>query len=125
MEAACRGAKSAGGLTVGILPGTNRHDANDFVDIPLPTGMGYARNVLVAYSGDAVIAIGGMHGTLSEIAFASIKGTPVISLGSWELDERRLPQPLVRAKDAKDAVAKAFALAAKRHAKKEPVKDEG
>jgi len=124
MEAACRGAKSAGGLTVGILPGVDRRGANDFVDIPLPSGMGYARNILVAYSGDAVIAIGGKHGTLSEIAFASIKGTPVVSLGSWELDESRLPSPLVHAKDAKDAVDKAFALAAKRHARRKAKEDE-
>jgi len=110
MEAACRGAKGAGGMTVGILPGTDRNDANEYVDIPIVTGMGYARNVIVAYSGDAVIAIGGMHGTLSEMAFASIKGTPVISLGSWELDEKRLPEPIVYAKDAAEAVEKAFSL---------------
>jgi len=122
MEAACRGAKSEGGLTVGILPGIDRESANDYVDIPLATGLGYARNVLVAYSGDAVIAIGGMHGTLSEMAFASIKGAPVISLGSWELDEKRLPEPIHRAKDAKEAVDKAFRLIAKRRAKKGPVK---
>jgi hypothetical protein len=108
MEAACKGAKSAGGLTIGILPGVDRNDANDYVDIPVVTGMGYARNVIVAYSGDAVIAIGGMHGTLSEIAFASIKGAPVVSLASWELDEARLPEPVIYAKDAAEAVEKAF-----------------
>lgn len=124
MKAACRGAKSAGGTTVGILPGADRGDANDYVDIPIVTGMGYARNVIVAYSGDAVIAIGGMHGTLSEMAFASIKGAPVISLGSWELDEKRLPEPIFYAKDAAEAVEKAFSLIAKRHGAQR-LKDKG
>lgn len=123
MEAACKGAKSAGGTTVGILPGIDRDDANDYVDIPLTTGMGYARNVLVAYAGDAVIAIGGRHGTLSEMAFASIKGTPVVSLGGWTLDPDRLPRPIVTAKSAAEAVEAAFKLAKQK--KGLVIRDEG
>ena len=113
MEAACRGAKAEGGLTVGIIPGADRNAANEYVDVPIATGMGYARNVIVAYAGDAVIAIGGKVGTLSEMAFASIKGTPLISLGSWELDAERLkPGRAHRAKTAKEAVDMAFSLGA-------------
>ncbi len=85
MEAVCRGAKSAGGTTVGILPSTNRADANDYVDVALPTGLGESRNALVARAGDALIAIAGEFGTLSEIGFALKIGTPVVGLGTWEL----------------------------------------
>ena len=84
MEAVCRGAKSAGGTTVGILPGTARTDANAFVDVAIPTGLGESRNSLVARAADALIAIGGEFGTLSEIALALKIGTPVIGLGTWE-----------------------------------------
>lgn len=85
MEAACKGAKSAGGRTIGILPGTNPRDANPYVDIPIVTGMGEARNVIVVRTGRAVIAIGGEYGTLSEIAYALKFGIPVIGLGTWQL----------------------------------------
>jgi len=85
MESACRGAKSEGGVTVGILPGTSRAGANDHVDVALPTGLGEARNALVARAGDALIAIGGEFGTLSEIGLALKMGTPVVGLGTWEL----------------------------------------
>ena len=85
MASACRGAKSSGGITVGLLPGTRREDANEFVDIALPTGMGEARNALVARSADAMIAVAGEYGTLSEIALALKLGTPVVGLGTWEL----------------------------------------
>lgn len=85
MEAVCRGAKSAGGTTVGILPGTVRSDANDFVDVALPTGLGESRNALVARAADALIAIGGEFGTLSEIGLALKIGKPVVGLGTWEL----------------------------------------
>ncbi|MFH0860553.1 MAG: TIGR00725 family protein [Candidatus Altiarchaeota archaeon] len=78
MEAACRGAKGAGGLTVGILPSADKNDANKYVDIVLPTGMGYARNALVVSSSDAVIAIHGGKGTLSEIALALNYNRPVV-----------------------------------------------
>jgi uncharacterized protein (TIGR00725 family) len=86
MEAACRGAKEADGLTVGILPGADRSDANPFVDVVLPTGLGEARNALVVGAADAVIAIGGGYGTLSEIALALKAGKRVIGLGTWEIE---------------------------------------
>jgi uncharacterized protein (TIGR00725 family) len=87
MEAACRGAKEAGGLTVGILPGLERSDANPFVDVSLPTGLGEMRNGLVARAGQAVVAIGGAWGTLAEIAFARAAGTPVFGVGTWDVGE--------------------------------------
>lgn len=85
MEAAAKGAKSEGGLTIGILPGNNREDANPYIDIPIVTDLGFARNKMVVANGDAVIAIGGKYGTLSEIAFAFVQGKPVIGLNTWEL----------------------------------------
>jgi uncharacterized protein (TIGR00725 family) len=85
MEAACKGAKSAGGRTIGILPGTHYRDANPYVDVPIVTGMGEARNVIVVRSGRAVIAIGGEFGTLSEIAYALKFGIPVIGIATWQL----------------------------------------
>ncbi len=85
MEAACRGASSEGGITIGILPGENRQAANSYVQIPIVTGMGYARNVAVVKSAQAVIAIGGNYGTLSEIGHALQSGIPVIGLGTWSL----------------------------------------
>lgn len=85
MEAACEGAKGAGGATVGILPGLERNAANAFVDIAIPTGMGEARNALVVRAADAVVAIGGGWGTLSEIALALKAEKPVAGVGSWDL----------------------------------------
>ena len=85
MEAACRGAKSAGGSTVGILPGTDRAAANAWVDVALPTGLGEARNTLVVRAADALVAVAGEFGTLSEIAFALKTGVRVVGLGTWEL----------------------------------------
>ncbi|OLS29758.1 MAG: hypothetical protein ThorAB25_14400 [Candidatus Thorarchaeota archaeon AB_25] len=100
MEAACRGAKNEGGQTLGILPTDTKEHANEFVDIAIPTGLGYARNFLVAKTGDAVIAIDGSAGTLSEMAIAWFSNKPVISLvssGGWaaklageRIDERRV-----------------------------------
>jgi hypothetical protein len=84
MEAACRGAKKAGGLTLGILPG-EMGSANEFVDIVIATGMGHARNAIIAKSADAVIALPGEHGTLSEMALALKMGKRVISLSSWDI----------------------------------------
>ncbi len=86
MEAACRGAKEAGGTTIGILPGTDRAAANRFVDFAIPTGLGEARNALVVRAADALIAVGGAYGTLSEIAFALKAGKPVAGLGTWDVD---------------------------------------
>jgi uncharacterized protein (TIGR00725 family) len=78
MAAAARGAKSAGGTTIGILPGTSHADANEWIDHVVVTGLGHARNAIVAASGDAVIAVGGSHGTLTEIGFALVYGRPVV-----------------------------------------------
>ena len=86
MEAACRGARSAGGTTLGILPGHDRGAANAFVDVAVATGMGELRNGLVVRSADALVAIGGGHGTLSEIALALKAGRRVVGLGSWEIE---------------------------------------
>jgi uncharacterized protein (TIGR00725 family) len=84
MEAASRGAKEAGGTTVGILPGLSRDEANKYVDIPIVTGLSHARNVVVVRSADAVIAISGEYGTLSEIAIALKLGKPVIGINTWD-----------------------------------------
>jgi uncharacterized protein (TIGR00725 family) len=83
MEAAARGARAHGGLTVGVLPGYERHAANANIDVVLPTGMGHARNVIVVAAGDAVIALPGEHGTAAEIALALKLGRPVVGLGAW------------------------------------------
>jgi uncharacterized protein (TIGR00725 family) len=109
MEAACRGSSEHGGLTIGILPGDNPRHANPYVELPLATGLGYARNAIVAKSSHAVIAIGGSYGTLSEIAFARQSGLPVISLGSWRiLRKNKEDSSIITAKDAVDAVNKAL-----------------
>lgn len=86
MEAACRGAKDGGGATLGILPGLDRAQANPFVDVAVPTGLGEARNALVVRAADALVAVGGEYGTLSEIALALKTGKRVVALGSWEID---------------------------------------
>jgi uncharacterized protein (TIGR00725 family) len=86
MEAACRGAKEAGGTTLGVLPGLDRAEANPYVDVALTTGMGEARNALVARAADALVAVAGGYGTLSEIALALKAGKPVIGLGSWAVE---------------------------------------
>ncbi len=85
MAAACRGAASAGGMTVGILPGTDRSAANEWVTVAIPTGLGELRNGLVVRAADVIIAVGGEHGTLSEIALALKTGVPVIGLDTWEI----------------------------------------
>jgi uncharacterized protein (TIGR00725 family) len=109
MEAACRGAKSAGGLTIGILPGTVRAEANSCVDIVLPTGLGEARNILVVRSAQAVIAIGGEFGTLSEIAFALKLGIPVFGLDTWQLARGGTIEPIIpQAATAEEAVKRAL-----------------
>lgn len=83
MAGACRGAKEAGGTTIGILPGLDRGDANPWVDVAVPTGLGEVRNVLVVRASDAVVAVGGSHGTLAEVAFALKTARPVVALRSW------------------------------------------
>ena len=84
MEAASKGAKEAGGITVGILPGSSKDEANPYVMIPVTTGLSHARNIIVVRSADAVIAISGEYGTLSEIAIALKLGKPVIGIKTWE-----------------------------------------
>ena len=115
MEAACRGARSRGGLTVGLLPGTDREDANGWVVLALPTGLGEGRNALIVRAADAVVAIGGGWGTLSEIALALRAGLPVLGVGTWELARDGAPVAGVRAvDDAATAVAEALRLARSR-----------
>jgi uncharacterized protein (TIGR00725 family) len=85
--AAARGAKSAGGVTIGVLPGESRRDANEWIDHAVVTGVGHARNLAVVASGDAVIAVGGQWGTLAEIGFAHVLGRPVVILEpGWQLE---------------------------------------
>ncbi|MDQ3916591.1 MAG: TIGR00725 family protein [Actinomycetota bacterium] len=112
MEAVCRGCRSAGGTAVGILPGRNRRDANDYVDVALPTGMGEMRNALIVRASDVVLALGGEHGTLSEIAFALKIGRPVVGLDTWELSKRGVAdETILRVDSPEAAVAAALRLA--------------
>jgi uncharacterized protein (TIGR00725 family) len=115
MEAACEGAHQAGGLTVGILPGRDRTKANPHVDIALPTGMGETRNALVVRAADAIVAVSGEYGTLSEIALALAIGVPVVGIGTWQLMRKGEPDgAVVRVETAEEAVSVALALAATR-----------
>ncbi len=86
MEAACKGAKKQNGLTVGILPSSNGKDVNRYVDVKIPTGLGYARNILVVRAADAVVAIDGEYGTLSEIAFAFNEAKLIVGIDTWEIE---------------------------------------
>jgi len=88
MEAACRGAKEVGGITIGILPTSTKGDANPYVDLVIPTGLGHARNVLVVHASDALVAVDGEAGTLSEIAIALKVGKPIVGIHTWELEGR-------------------------------------
>ncbi len=85
MKAASRGAKEAGGLTIGLLPGKDKKDANPYIDIALPTTIGYARNAMVACSAHVIIALSGSHGTCSEICYGLVYKRPVIDLGGWNM----------------------------------------
>ncbi len=100
MEAACRGAKEAGGITIGILPTSNKLDANPYVDLIIPTGLGHARNVLVVQASDALVAINGAAGTLSEIAIALTVKKPIVGIKTWNLDGK-IPQ----AADGRESMA--------------------
>jgi uncharacterized protein (TIGR00725 family) len=113
MEAACRGARSAGGTTVGLLPGIDRADANPWLSVAIPTGLGELRNGLVVRAADAVVAIGGEFGTLSEIGFALKIGRPVVGLATWELARAGEPvtDAIELASDPADAAARALSLA--------------
>ncbi len=104
MHAVCKGSKSAGGTTIGLLPGTSKADANPFIDIALPTSFGYARNAMVACSADIIIALPGSHGTSSEISYGIVYKRPVIDLGGWKRDG------MVKVKNLADAKKKIKAL---------------
>ncbi len=87
MEGAARGAKEAGGTTIGIIPSENKADANEFIDYVIPSGFGEARNVLIIRAADAIVALPGKYGTLSEMAFALISNKPIVSVQAWKLGE--------------------------------------
>jgi uncharacterized protein (TIGR00725 family) len=111
MEAAARGAKEEGGLTVGVLPGDDPQQANPYVDIPIVTGMGYARNIIIVRSSRAIIAVGGSYGTLSEIAYALNLGVHLVGLGTWDIakiDEGKTG--MVVARTPEEAVERAFGV---------------
>ena len=105
MAAACRGAAQAGGVAVGILPGLDRTGANEWVTVAVATGLGELRNGVIVRSADAVIAIGGAYGTLSEVAFALQRGLPVLGLGTWAIEG------IEPVGSPADAVARALELA--------------
>ncbi len=115
MEAACRGASSEGGITIGILPGDSPSAANPYVQIPIVTGIGYARNIIVVRTAQAVIAVDGSYGTLSEIAHARQLNIPVIGLNTWTLSkDNQQDDSIIRAQDPAEAVKKALDLAGDR-----------
>ncbi len=119
MEAACRGASEEGGTTIGILPGDSFRTANPYVQIPIVTGLGYARNVIVVKSCRAVIAVGGSYGTLSEIGHALQNGIPVIGLNTWSLFRNgQMDGGIIPANDAADAVRKALAIIINNHSER-------
>lgn len=102
MEASSRGAKEAGGKTIGILPGNSPDDANPYIDIAIATGLGYSRNSLVAMNADVLIAIDGQYGTLTEIAYGCIYGKKIIGLGTWDIPG------VIKAKSPEEAIELAF-----------------
>ena len=117
MEAVCKGARAEGGHTIGILPGHNAAQSppNDYVEFPIFTGLGYARNSMVALSGQAVIAIDGAYGTLTEIAYSLIHDVPIVGLNTWDFSyPGHDAERLIRASDPVDAVEKAIAAAERR-----------
>ena len=116
MAAACRGARSAGGATIGILPGADPSVANPWVDVVIATGLGEARNALVIGSAGAVIAVDGEYGTLSEIALALRAGTPVVGVGTWSLirPDGQPDSGIIPVEDPRQAVALAMRLASSR-----------
>ena len=113
MRAASRGARGVGGATIGILPGADAAEANEFVSIPVATGLGVVRNLVVVTAADSVVAVGGRHGTLSEIGMALRMGRQVVTLSSWRVEsDHRIGGPRVhRARDPREAAAMALCLA--------------
>jgi len=108
MEAAAKGAKSKNGTTIGIIPSDNKEDANDYIDIVIPSGIGEARNLLITRTADVVIALPGMFGTLSEMAFCMKTNTPLVSLQAWDISDK-----ILRVEDPIEAVNEALKLARK------------
>ncbi len=109
MEAACRGARAEGGLTIGIIPGDDPKSANPHVQIPIATGIGYARNSIIVKTAKAIIAVGGGYGTLTEIAYALDSKKPVIGLKTWSFSrDKQIDRSIIRARTAKAAVRKAL-----------------
>ena len=104
MQAASQGAKESGGLTIGLLPGKNKTDANPYIDIALPTTIGFARNAMVACSADIIIALPGSHGTLSEICYGLVYKKPIVDLGQWNI------KGMIRVKNLNDAEKKIKSL---------------
>jgi uncharacterized protein (TIGR00725 family) len=112
MEAASQGAKEAGGMVVGVLPGTDRSRANAYADVTVATGIGHGRNLAVAASGDVIVAVGGEWGTLSEIALGGVLGRPVVAVSGWRLEHSgELPAGVHYAGSASEAVELAVRLA--------------
>jgi uncharacterized protein (TIGR00725 family) len=120
MAAACQGAKAEGGTTLGILPGTDRREANPYVDLAIVTGLGEARNALVVRTADAVVAVSGGYGTLSEIGLALKMERPVVGLGTWELRQDGQPvDAVLQAATPAQAVELALAEAGRESAGEE------
>ncbi|RKY87624.1 TIGR00725 family protein [candidate division KSB1 bacterium] len=105
MEAACKGAKNKNGITIGILPGNDINDANPYVDFPVATGMGFARNIIIVWTAQCLIAINGKYGTLSEIAYALAFNKPVVGLKTHKIEGN-----LIEARSPEDAVELAFKM---------------
>ena len=114
MKAASKGAQTAGGLTIGLLPGNEKHDANPYIDIALPTTIGYARNAMVAASADIVVALPGSYGTQSEICYGLVYGRPVIDMGGWKM------KGMIKVKNVKDFETKLKTMVAELKAGKCP-----
>lgn len=111
MEQACRGAFAEGGLTIGIIPGDDPKSANPYVKIPIATGMGYARNVIIVKSAQVIIAIGGAYGTLTEIGYALDSKVPVIGLRTWKISRNnQTDKSIIRVRNAREAVRQALKL---------------
>jgi uncharacterized protein (TIGR00725 family) len=109
MEFASKGVKEAGGLTIGILPGRSKEEANGYIDVPVVTGMGHARNVIIAHSSDSMIAISGEHGTLSEIAIGLKLKKTIIGLNTWDIEG------VIKVKTPAEAVEKAMRISERRN----------
>jgi uncharacterized protein (TIGR00725 family) len=105
MESACKGAKDKGGLTIGILPGPEKKSANQYVDIPIVTNIGYARNFIIVQTADAFVAVDGRFGTLSEIAYVLDRKKPIVGFKTWDVDDS-----IIKVLDPVEALNSLFAL---------------